>query len=108
MVVQRVGARDQFAQAAELVGKASELASTSGGALQQILAFSERSAAVISGIATAAEEQSATSEEINRSVEEINRISAETSSGMLQSASAVQELSNMAQQLRTLLDRLRA
>ena len=86
----------------------TELASTSGEALQEILNLVARNSALIAGIATAAEEQSATSEEINTSIEEINRISGETSSGMVQSASAVQELSNMAQQLRTLLDRLRA
>ena len=94
--------------AGQSVVTATELAGASGEALQEILDLVAGNTALIAGIATAAEEQSATSEEINNSVEEINRISAETSSGMLQSASAVQELSNMAQQLRTLLDRLRA
>ena len=97
---------DRFGQSTELVGRVAELAATSGEALKQILTFSEKSAAVVSGIATAAEEQSATSEEINRSVEDINRIAEETAHGMRESSSAVQELSRMAQELKTLLNRL--
>ena len=98
----------RVAAAGKSVNEATELAGTSGTALQEILDLVARNSALIAGIATAAEEQSATSEEINTSVEEVNRIAGETASGMVESASAVQELSNMAQQLRTLLDRLRA
>ena len=98
----------RVAAAGKSVNEATELAGTSGTALQEILDLVARNSALIAGIATAAEEQSATSEEINNSVEEVNRIAGETASGMVESASAVQELSNMAQQLRTLLDRLRA
>ena len=98
----------RVAAAGKSVNEATELAGTSGTALQEILDLVARNSALIAGIATAAEEQSATSEEINNSVEEVNRIAGETASGMIESASAVQELSNMAQQLRTLLDRLRA
>ena len=94
--------------AGKSVTEATELAGSSGTALQEILDLVGKNSALIAGIATAAEEQSATSEEINTSVEEVNRIAGETASGMVESASAVQELSNMAQQLRTLLDRLRA
>ena len=98
----------RFAHAAELVTRVSELAGTSGEALGQILSFSEKSAAVISGIATAAEEQSATSEEINRSIEEINRIAGDTSSGMEEASVAVRSLAELAMELKTLLDRLKA
>ena len=95
-------------KAATSVQEATELAGTSGTALQEILHLADNNSTLISGIATAAEEQSATSEEINRAIEEVNRIAAETSSGMMQSSSAVQELSHMAQELKALLDRLRA
>ena len=95
-------------QAGQSVVSATDLAGASGEALKEILDLVAKNSALIAGIATAAEEQSATSEEINNSVEEVNRISGETASGMVESASAVQELSNMAQQLRTLLGRLRA
>ncbi len=90
------------------VGKATALATTSGEALQEILDLASANSVFISSIATAAEEQSATSEEINVSIEEINNIAGDTSSGMEQSASAVQDLSHMAQELRTLLDKLRS
>ena len=98
----------RFSHAAELVAKASDLAQTSGQALDEILVFAERNAAVISGIATAAEEQSATSEEINHSVEEIHRIAGETASGMQEASAAVRSLAELAIELKVLLDKLQA
>ena len=98
---------ERFAQAAELVGKASGLAQTSGEALEHILNFAEKSAAVVSGIATAAEEQSATSDEITRAVEEINRIADETSHGMDEASTAVRSLAQLAVELKSLLDKLK-
>ncbi len=95
-------------EAAEGVGHATELAAESGRALDEIVQFASHTTELISGIATAAEEQSATSEEINRAVEEINRIAGETSTGMVESSSAVHELAQMAQELRVLLDKLQA
>ncbi len=92
--------------AAKSVGEATQLAGSSGDALNVILDLANKNSSVITGIATAAEEQSATSEEINRAVEEINRIASETAEGMVQSAAAVQEVAAMAQELRTLLHRL--
>ena len=98
----------RVSDAAEGVVKATGLANDSGDALAEILELASANAALISGIATAAEEQSATSEEINRAVDEINRIAGETAQGMGESALAVQELSRMAQELNQLLDRLKA
>ena len=93
--------------AGQSVVTATELASTSGEALQEILDLVAKNSALIAGIATAAEEQSATSEEINRAVDEINIVVGETSQGMLQSSAAVQDLSRMAQELRTVMDKLK-
>ena len=98
--IKRVG------EAAKGVGRSTELATTSGEALVEILNLANGNAELITSIAAAAEEQSATSEEINRSVEEINRIAGETAVGMDQSAQAVGELAQMAQELKTLLDKL--
>ena len=92
--------------AAENVTKATELASVSGIALQEILDLANANAHLIASIATAAEEQSATSEEINNSVDEINRIADATATGMMESATAVQEIARMSQELKTLLDKL--
>ena len=99
---------DRVGLAAKGVAEATELASESGNALNEIVNFVGRTTELISGIATAAEEQSATSEEITRSVGEISDIAAETSQGMGESSSAVQDLSAMAQNLRVLLDKLRS
>ena len=99
---------DRVALAAKGVAEATDLASESGGALNEIVNFVAHTTELISGIATAAEEQSATSEEIARAVEEIHGIAVETSNGMAQSSEAVHELSLMAQNLRTLLDKLRS
>ena len=96
----------QFAKAVELVGKATDLAATSGEALQEILMLAENTAGLIASIATAAEEQSATSEEINISVEEINRIAFDTSNGMASSSAAVQSLAQLATELKDLLQKL--
>jgi methyl-accepting chemotaxis protein len=86
---------------------ATRLADSSGEALKEIVNLAAASSSVVTSIATAAEEQSATSEEINRSVEEINQVVGDTSNGMLQSSSAVQELSRMAQELRQVMEGLR-
>ncbi len=98
----------RVSEAAKSTGEANELAVTSGQALKEIVQLVNDNAVLISGIATAAEEQSATSEEINRSVESINQIANETASGMTESASAVRELSMVAQELKALLEKLNA
>ena len=96
-----------FALAAELVSKAADRSATSGESLRHILEFSERSAALVFGIATAAEEQSATSEEINHSIEEINRIVGDIAKGMEDASREVRSLAELATELNTLLDTLK-
>ena len=96
----------RMADTATLVGEATELAAVSGKALGEILEFANTTSALITSIATAAEEQSSTSEEINRAIDEINIIANETASGMAESASAVQTLSALANELKVMLERL--
>jgi methyl-accepting chemotaxis protein len=93
--------------AVQSVTEATELANSSGQALSQIVSMSTDSSDLVGGIATAAEEQSATSEQINRAVEEVNRIVSDSAEGMVQSAAAVQDLAEMALELREVLSRLR-
>jgi methyl-accepting chemotaxis protein len=88
------------------IGEATNLANSSGDALKEIVDLAAANSAVVTSIATAAEEQSSTSEEINRSIEEINRIVSETTDGMVQSSAAVQELSQMAQELNRVMEQL--
>jgi len=93
-------------EAVASVTEANEMANNSGEALKDIVRMANDSSLLISGIATAAEEQSATSEEINRAVDGISQIAGETAHGMLESSSAVRELATVAQELKVLLDKL--
>jgi methyl-accepting chemotaxis protein len=97
---------EEVEKAVESVGAATRLADESGHALQEIVGIASDNSQVVASIATAAEQQSATSEEISRSVDEINRIVGETTDGMVQSSAAVQELSHMAQELRHVMEGL--
>ena len=94
-------------EAVRSVGKATELANSSGSALQEIVDLASATSNVVSSIAAAAEEQSAASEQITGAIEEINKVVGETTEGMLQSSEAVQELSRMAQELRSVMEDLR-
>jgi methyl-accepting chemotaxis protein len=93
--------------AAKSVTEATELANSSGSALKEIVSLAAANSSVVASIATAAEEQSATSEEISRAIDEINRVVNETTRGMVQSSSAVQELSGMAQELDRVMEGLK-
>jgi methyl-accepting chemotaxis protein len=93
--------------AAKAITEATDLANTSGRALNEIVSLASANSSGVASIATAAEELSAPSGELNRSVEEINRIAGETSDGMVQAASAVQELSHMALELNKVMGDLR-
>ncbi len=93
-------------EAGKVVEEATNLAGESGEALRRIVEFAVDNANQIQSIATAAEEQSATSEEIMRSIEDVNRIVAETTDAMAQSSAAVQELAHMASKLTELIRKL--
>ena len=96
----------EVTEAVENIGQATELANSSGEALHGIVSLAATTSSVVASIATAAEEQSATSEEITSAINEITEIVSETSDGMVQSSVAVQELSRMAQELRTTMEGL--
>ena len=98
---------EEVSKAAQSVAEATNEADNSGRALEEIVDIASGTSAVVASIATAAEEQSATSEEINTAIEEINRIVSETTEGMVQSSEAVQELSAMAQELNRVMEGLR-
>jgi methyl-accepting chemotaxis protein len=98
---------EEVGKAVASVSEANTLANSSGEALGEIVSLAAANSSVVASIATAAEEQSATSEEINRAIEEINHIVGETAEGMVQSSAAVQDLSRMAQELRRVMDGLK-
>ncbi|MTJ92250.1 MAG: HAMP domain-containing protein [Desulfovibrio sp.] len=95
-------------QVVGMIDSTTELAGTSGTALREIVELVDATAQQVQSIATAAEEQSATSEEINRSIEDVNRISLETSSAMQHSAGAVAEMAQQAQVLRGLIANMKS
>ena len=92
--------------AAENVTRATALANSSGESLGGIVSLATATSGVVAAIATAAEEQSATSEEITRAIDEISRVTAESAEGMVQASSAIQDLSITAQELRKVMERL--
>jgi methyl-accepting chemotaxis protein len=97
----------EVSEAVKAVTEATDLANTSGQALEEIVSLASANSAVVTSIATAAEEQSATSEEINRAIEAVSLIVRDTADGMAQASAAVQELSRMAQELNTVMTELR-
>jgi methyl-accepting chemotaxis protein len=84
-----------------------ELTGASGRVLDEIVRGVETSADQIRSIATAAEQQSATSDEINRSIDEINRITADTANGVARAAEAVQALSGQMTQIAGIISELK-
>lgn len=90
-------------KASDMVSNATEMASESGRALQEILELSDSTADQVRSIATASEQQSATSDQVAKATDEINRITMETANSMEQSASAVNELTQLAQRLNSII-----
>ncbi len=78
-----------------------------GNSLQEIIKMSEHVGDMVTQIATAATQQSATTEHINNNIEEIARIASSTEAGVQQTAGALQDLSALALQLRRLVGQFR-
>ena len=99
---------DNVERSCKNIEEVTNLATNSGEALKQIVTLADKTTDQVRSIATASEQQSATSEEINRSIESVNRISSETADGMRESAQAVGELANQAQVLKRLIDEMKS
>ncbi|UZP67986.1 Cache 3/Cache 2 fusion domain-containing protein [Desulfovibrio mangrovi] len=91
---------------AKLVSQSAGQTHKAGDSLKSIVETVLGTSDRVRSIATAAEEQSATSEEITRTTDEINNLSRETAQAMEQSSDAVNELAALAQQLKELIDEL--
>jgi len=98
---------DSMSQTVQVVDSTTELTANAGQALKSILNGIEAAAEQVRSIATAAEQQSATSEEINRSTTEINRIADNTYTAMERSNTAMNQLSNLTGQLNRLIEDLK-
>ena len=79
-------------QTAETIGSVTVLARQSGDALQELVKLASASTAQAQSIATASEEQSASSETIHRSLEDINQLALMTSTAMDQATAVLGEL----------------
>ena len=86
--------------AVERIGEATELASQSGAALEEIVATVEATADQVNAIATA-------SEEINQSIVQVNDMSRQTAEAMAEAAKAVSDLAAQAQGLTNLIQELK-
>ena len=98
----------QMEEAGRRVGEATELAHRSGEAIAQVVRMVEAAGDQVHSIATAAEEQSATSEEINKAISSISSIAAATDQGMAQCTVAIADLSKQAAELEKLIASLSA
>ena len=90
------------------IESAASLSINSGESLKRILEFVDQVNDQVQSIATASEEQSATSEEINRSVEQIATISAETAQAMEHAAKALTDLMQQTTELHGLIQDMKA
>ncbi|CCO24926.1 methyl-accepting chemotaxis protein [Maridesulfovibrio hydrothermalis] len=92
----------------DAVESATELSRSSGEMLDEIVELAKDSADQVRSIATAAEEQSATSEEINRSVGEIDSMTEENARNSQMAAEGTQSLAAEVQELVNLVAELRS
>ncbi len=93
--------------AVQAVENATELAYSSGEALNKIVRLIGDAADQVRSIATATEEQSAASEEVGKSIEDIKNIAIQGAEVMEQSKNSINDLSSQAQELNELIKELK-
>jgi len=98
---------DDMERVVDVVNHSTGLAQKSGDALEGILSLAEGTSDQVSAIATASEQQAATTEEISRHTEKINQISSETSITMNEATYAITDLAKQAGELQRLIEELR-
>jgi len=89
------------------VGKGSDKAASSGRALENILDQINAVTEQIHHVATAAEEQTATTSEISSNMQQITEVVAQTAHGAHESATAANQLSGLAEELRRIVGQFR-
>ena len=89
------------------VENTEDMVENAGKVLMDIVSQSNNIADMVRNIATAAEQQSATSEEININVTSINDLSQTLSQRINQANSSIQEVAEMARKLNTLVDKFK-
>ena len=99
---------ENMERALAAVERTTELAGRCGEVLREIVTMVDGASDQVRAIATASEEQSATSEEITRSIDEINGISRDTASIMNKSAQAVEQLAGQTRDLQGLVQKMKS
>ncbi|WP_421902634.1 methyl-accepting chemotaxis protein [Maridesulfovibrio sp.] len=94
--------------AVEAIGGATEHSRSSGEVLSEIVNLASNAAGQVQSIATAAEEQSATSDEINRSISEIDSMTEDNARNSMLAAEAATDLSREVDALVALVEELRS
>ncbi|MBI4806566.1 MAG: methyl-accepting chemotaxis protein [Desulfovibrio sp.] len=94
------------ARAVEIVESVTTLATRSGASLSEIVQLIDLTSDQVRTIATASEQQSATSEQINRALEEVSHISNATSEAMEHCSTSVDMLLSQAQSLNSLVEQM--
>ncbi|WP_432736071.1 methyl-accepting chemotaxis protein [Maridesulfovibrio sp. FT414] len=97
---------DGVKQATMAVETSTDIAQSSGKTLERIVEIVNSTSDQVQSIATAAEQQSATSEEIHRAVDDINTIATQTAAGMQEANEASNGLVGMCEELNSLIKRL--
>ncbi|WP_366937752.1 methyl-accepting chemotaxis protein [Halodesulfovibrio sp.] len=90
----------------EAVERSTVLASDAGTVLNSMMQLIEGSADMARTIATASEQQSATSEEINQSVEDVSRLAEEMASAATAAGATMSHLEELTNDLRRIIDDL--
>ncbi len=94
-------------EGSQQVHEGVERAKNAGDSLRQIVNGAQQVAAMIQGIASAAEEQQSTSSQISHNVETISSMSGQVTDGANQAAAAAAQLSVKAEQLRGMVSRFK-
>ncbi|NDV25229.1 bacteriohemerythrin [Desulfovibrio sp. JC010] len=90
-------------RAAEDIVAGTETAVESGKYMQEIVTIIEATSEQVESIATASEQQSATSEEINSAVSDVTRVAQETAAEMDEARQILIEVSSLVQELDSLI-----
>ncbi len=86
------------------VERGKEIAERSGKSMNEIVISSTRAMDLVTQVATASEEQSATSEEVSKNIEGINLVAQETAIGVEQIAIASEDLNRLTENLQGLIE----
>lgn len=97
------GAVEAIQEGTKEVERGKELAQKAGDSLHEIIANSDRVSSIITQLAAASEEQSATSESISQNVEAINNVTHQTAQGTAQISHAAEDLYRLTSNMQELI-----